>query len=345
MTTLRSLSIEQPSIVADANDTLALLAALAGSGRGGDWRAIVADSGVRRRGIALPPAQLTRLGDVGERNAAYARLAPELAERAARAALTRAGVAAADVDAVLVASSTGHLVPTLDLHLAARLELPPTTRCIALNDLGCVGALRAMALAGELRGHGVALIVAVELPSLWLPRGEASPADLRVAAVFGDGAGALILDGGAEARGPRLVAHRSVRWPDSLDARGAVQTGAGLRHLASPRLPRAVVGNLRRTVQDFLRAHDVALVDLGFVAVNPSELALARAIASHLELDDAAFALSRATWQQHGNTLAVGPLHLLRDLAERQPPRDGALGLLLAVGPGLTCDLTLLRWH
>ena len=347
MTTLRSLSTEHPHLTTTAADTAALLARLDGRSDSDGWRAAIAATGVRRRSTVAPVAQLARLGDVGERNALYGRLAPDLAERVARAALAGAGVEPGDVAALLVATSTGHLVPTLDQHLSARLGLAPTVRRLALNDLGCVGAVRAAATAADLlRGRaGVALVVAVELGSLWLPTAEPSPADLRAAMVFGDGAGALVLDGSVDASGPQLLASQSTLWPDSLDARGAVQTGAGLRHLVSPRLPRTVVANLRRTVTDFLRGQRLTLSDLAFVAVNPSELDLARAIVSHLDLDPAALAVPQRVWEEHGNTLAVGPLHVLRGLAEHGERHDGDLGLLLAVGPGLTCDLSLLRWR
>ncbi|MFN8644163.1 MAG: hypothetical protein U0802_21845 [Candidatus Binatia bacterium] len=345
MTTLRSLSTEHPHASLTDRDTAALLAGLDGRGDPSGWHDAVARAGVRRRSAVAPPDRLARLGGVDERHALYARLAPPLAERVARAALAGAGAEVGDVAALLVTSSTGHLVPTLDYHLSTRLGLPPTARHLALNDLGCVGALRASALAADLAkgSAGVALVVAVELASLWLPSGEPCPEDLRSAMVFGDGAGAVVLDSQA-ARGLRLLAYQSTLWPDSLDARAAVQTSAGPRHVVSPRLPRAVVANLRRTLSDFLRAQAVSLPDLAFVAVNPSELELARAIVAHLDLPAAALAAPRRAWEQHGNTLAVGPLHLLRCVAEDVAPADGALGLLLAVGPGLTCDLALLRW-
>lgn len=345
MTTLRSLSTEHPHATITDRDTAALLARLDRDGDAGRWRDAVAASGVRRRSAVAPPAGLVRLGGAAERHARYARLAPALAERVARAALAEAGIAPADVSALLTCSSTGALVPTLDCHLSNRLGLPATTRHLALNDLGCAGALRAAALGADLlRGRaGAALVVAVELASLWFPADEPGREDLQAALTFGDGAGALVLDDAAAA-GPQLLAHQSTLWPDSLDARGAVQTSAGPRHVASPRLPRTVVAHLRRTLAAFLGAHDVALADLDFVAVNPSELALARAMLAHLDLPAAAIAVPRAVWERHGNTLAVGPLHLLRHLAADAPPRDGALGLVLALGPGLTCDLALLRW-
>ena len=346
MTRLRSLSTEHPHATLSDGDTAALLAALDG-GDSTRWRDAVARTGVRRRSAVASAARLPRLGGVGDRHAQYRRLAPPLAERVARAALARAGAHVNEVAALVVASSTGHPVPTLDYHLSARLGVPATAHHVALTDLGCVGALRAVATAADLlRGRaGIALVVAVELSSLWLPTGEIGPDDLRAAMRFGDGAGALVLDATATTGGPRLLAHQSTLWPDSLDARGVAQTSAGPRHVVSPRLPRAVVANLRRTMTAFLRAHDVAIADLAFVAVNPSELDLARAIVSHLDLSPDAIEIPRQVWEQHGNTLAVGPLHVLRRLAELDTLRDGDLGVILAVGPGLTCDLMLLRWH
>ncbi len=345
MTTLRSLSTEHPHASVTEADTVALLAAVDGRDTA-QWRDSIAQSGVRRRSAVARPLGLARLGDVGARHALYNRLAPVLAERVARAALARASASTRDVAAVLVASSTGHMVPTLDYQLSARLGLSSTARHLSLNDLGCAGALRAVGTAADLLrdGAGVALVVAVELSSLWLPAGEPSPADLRAAMVFGDGAGALVLDASAAAQGPQILAWQSTLWTDSLDARGAIHTTTGPRHIASPRLPRAVVANLRRTVGEFLRGQSLSLADLAFVAVNPSELDLARAMIAHLDLGAEALEAPSATWAQHGNTLAVGPLHLLRRIAE-QTPRDGDLGLVMAIGPGLTCDLLLLRWQ
>jgi alkylresorcinol/alkylpyrone synthase len=209
------------------------------------------------------PAALARLGDVGRRHALYGRLAPALAERVARAALAQADVPVRDVVALLVATSTGHLVPTLDYHLSARLGLSPAARHLALTDLGCVGALRAVATGGgsvarRIRGCAGRR---VELSSCGCrtasqPRRSAGRDDVRRRRRR---AGARC---DSRRAGPQVVAWQSTLWADSLDARGAIQTSAGPRHAASPRLPRIVVANLRRTVSDFLGAQSLTLADL-----------------------------------------------------------------------------------
>src|SRR5690606_24527950 len=95
MTTLRSLSTEHPHATITDRDTAALLARLDRDGDAGRWRDAVAASGVRRRSAVAPPAGLVRLGGAAERHARYARLAPALAERVARAELAEAGIAPA----------------------------------------------------------------------------------------------------------------------------------------------------------------------------------------------------------------------------------------------------------
>jgi len=347
MISLQSLATDSPHAAMTAEDTHALLGRLLPPAEAERCRPLVDASRIRRRSAVARPARLAQLGGIDERTALYASLAVPLAERVARTALSGAGVTPHEVGALLVASSTGHLVPTLDQHVAARLGLAPTARRLALDGLGCAGAVRAMGTAADLlRGapDGVALVVAVELCSLWLPVGELGPHDVQTALAFGDGAAAAVLRAGAPAPGPELVAHRSVLWPDSLSARRSVLTSSGLRHLASPRIGRVVARHLRATVEEFLAAHGLGRGDLGFFAVNPSELALAQAIADHLGLPAQTMAVAGDVWAQHGNTLSVAPLHVLRTL-QAAPPAAGALGVLLVLGPGITCDLLLLRWH
>jgi alkylresorcinol/alkylpyrone synthase len=343
MLTLRSLATDAPFAKVSAADTQAALAALLPPVEAPYAARLVDELAIRRRSLTASMPRLARLTSVDERNAHYAALAVPLAERAARAALAGAGVDASAIGTLLVTSSTGHMLPTLDAHLAPRLGLAPSARRLALNGLGCAGAVRAMGVAADLgAAAGTALVVAVDLCSLWLQSGELSPEDVRSNAVFGDGAGAAVLS--ADGRGPRLLAHRAVQWPDSLAARGATLTSSGYRHFTSPRLARVVARHLRATVDEFLAAQGTTRAGLEFCAVNPSELSLARAIVDHLDLPATAAAVATEVWQEHGNTLAVGPLHVLRTLQEQAPPRAGGLGLVVVLGPGITCDLLLLRW-
>ena len=345
MMELRSILADGPDHQVSTSDTLAFLSSALPPGSGQRYRDIADAAGIHTRHAVAPLPELARLATVDERNALYARHALPLAERAAREALALAGTPAAAVDALIVTSSTGYLIPGLDCHLGARLGLRADARRVALGGLGCAGSVRAIGLAGELlRSSGSALVVAVELCSPWLQLGEASPEDMHSNLLFGDGVGAALLDWSAAPRGPAVIAHHSTQWPDSLDGRAALLTSTGLRHQISPRLPRLLAMHLRRTVADFLAAAGLRHSDLGFVVVNPSDPRLASAATELLDLPAASASPAAHVWQHNGNTLSVGPLHLLQQVAASTHPSDDALGLLIVLGPGITCDLLLMRW-
>lgn len=115
----------------------------------------------------------------------------DLAVQAGRRALDSAGVSAAD--ALVVATSTpDQLSPAIAPEVATRLELGP----IAAFDVGavCTGFVYALATAAGLIATEVAdrvLVIGADAFSTVL-----DPADLTTRAVFGDGAGALLLRAG-----------------------------------------------------------------------------------------------------------------------------------------------------
>jgi predicted naringenin-chalcone synthase len=70
------------------------------------------------------------------------------------------------------------------------------------------------------------------------------------------------------------------------------------------------------------------------------------AVLAHLlSIPESFLAPARQVWESRGNTLSVGPLYLLQVLQRTLPPRDGELGLVVVLGPGVSCDLMLLRWQ
>lgn len=67
------------------------------------------------------------------------------------------------------------------------------------------------------------------------------------------------------------------------------------------------------------------------------------AIASGLDLPPRALAPTWDTWEAYGNLSSATVFFVLRHLSESAPPYPGALGLMLAFGPGVSCEMVLLR--
>lgn len=332
-----------------AEDTKSFLSSVLGAQDADRFRRLVETSRIRQRRVLASYDGLRRLESLEARNALYMEHAVPTAERVARGALAAAALAAREVDALIVTSSTGHSVPTLDQHLATRLDLRPDARCLFLGGLGCAGAVRAIALAGDLVEVNAAainaLVVSVELCSPWLQVEEPSPEDMLSNILFGDGAAAAVVHGGRVGRGAEVLASHTELWPESLGARGATLTQTGFRHFASPALPRLLRKHLRRTVEGFLSRQGVSESDLRFFAVNPSDHRVLESVASVLCIPEKLARPAWAAWEEHGNALSAGPLYVLDALRRMAPPACGELGLAVVLGPGVTCDLALLRWH
>jgi alkylresorcinol/alkylpyrone synthase len=347
MHTLRGLATAEPYVTLSAADTKAFLSASLSGRHTQGFEQLVDASQIRHRYSIASYDELFRLTTIEARNALYVAHAVPLGERAARAALHAAGITPTDVDLLIVTSSTGFIVPTLDQHLAMRLGLRSGVRFLFLSGLGCAGAVRAIGLAVDLMGGSSshALVVSVELPSPWLQLAEPSREDIENSIMFGDGAAAIVVGPPGPACEMELIASHAEMWPRGLGARGSALTDTGFRHFSYPRLLHLLRTHLCRTVDGFLSTQGIDAAELSFYAVNPSDHRLLQAVSSILAVPRRNMEPTWAAWGQHGNTLSAGPLYVLSMLRHVTPPEHGQLGLVVAVGPGSTCDLALLRWQ
>ena len=161
------------------------------------------NAGVDYRHTVLPLTEYSGLRGIELANDRYIEEAVDLGEQALRGALAAAGLAARDVDLLIVTSVTGVAVPSLDARLIPRLGLRPDIKRLPIFGLGCVAGAAGLArlhdyLLAWPRHHAV--LLAVELCSLSWPMTEVTPADLVSSGLFGDGAAALVAGGRA---GPR----------------------------------------------------------------------------------------------------------------------------------------------
>jgi alkylresorcinol/alkylpyrone synthase len=68
------------------------------------------------------------------------------------------------------------------------------------------------------------------------------------------------------------------------------------------------------------------------------------AIESGLELPEGALGASWNSLRRIGNISSASVLHILRDTLVDRPPEPGTPGMLIAMGPGFSAELVLLRW-
>jgi alkylresorcinol/alkylpyrone synthase len=186
-------------------------------------------------------------------------------------------------------------------------------------------------------------VLCVELCSLTLQREDASMANVIASGLFGDGAAAAVLRGAETgARGPRIVATRSIFYPDTESLMGWEVADGGFRVVLSADVP-AVAGGLRPDVDKFLAESGLSLRDIDVFLCHPGGPKILEAIENALALPASALARSWDHLAEVGNLSSASVLFVLAEaLAESHAP--GTYGLLLAMGPGFCSELVLLQW-
>ncbi|WP_125776488.1 type III polyketide synthase [Antribacter gilvus] len=327
-------------------------------------RRLHASAGVDRRHLALPLEEYAGLGSLGAANAVFVREGTLLAERACRRALAAAGLVAADVDHVFATSVTGIAAPSLDVLLAERLGLRSDVRRTPSFGLGCAGGAGGLARVHDHllgRPRDVSLLVSVELCSLTLQHGDDSTANLVASGLFGDGAAAAVVVGAmhplarpTSAPGERPVTSSLRRTAKVLDTRSRLYPGTtgalgwevrdtGFAIVLSAGLPDLLRAHLLADVKDLLAEHGLTPAEVPTWVVHAGGPRVIDAVRDALGLSEDAVRESRASLAEAGNLSSASVLDVLARTLTRSDAPPGSPAVLMAFGPGVSCELVLLQ--
>ena len=281
-------------------------------------------------------------------NNAWIRTADELGQSAMCQALTRAGLQALDLDALIFVSITGVSSPSIDARLVNLMGLSPRIRRMPIFGLGCVGGAAGLARAADyVRGYPnhVAALLSVEICSLTLQKDDVSVANLISSGLFGDGAVAVLVAGAdCDLPGVEILDSISTFYPDTEDVMGWDISEKGFRIVLSPRVPDVIREHLGQDVDAFLAGHGLARKDIGCWLVHTGGPKVLEAARDALGLDDRDVAVSWDCLRKTGNLSSASVLAVLEEVMMNRRPEAGTLSVLAAMGPGFCSELLLLRW-
>lgn len=307
------------------------------------------NAGIRTRQLSVPMEWLQVPRTFAEKNAVYAEVAVALSKGVAEQAIAASGVPRKDFGAVVFASSTGIATPSLDARLVQELDLGRDVVRTPLWGLGCAGGSAALCRSLAL-ARGLArpvLSIACELCSLTFVHGDRRKANVIAVALFGDGAAASVVapePWWTPGAGPELLTGHSHLLDDSAHVMGWDLEEQGLRVRFAPTIPSVVREHTADIVRGARRAAGLGEGDfIDHWVVHPGGSKVLDAYEAALELPRDVFRHSRDVLRDHGNMSSPTVLFVLeRFLGET--PAQGALGVMLSLGPGFCAETVVFRW-
>jgi 3-oxoacyl-[acyl-carrier-protein] synthase III len=305
-----------------SNEELAVQLRERGVETSDEW--IVERTGIRQRHLAEPGVTSSVLG-----------------ARAARAALQAAGLQPADVDLIIVATSTpDHIFPSSACLVQKELGIHG---CAAFDvQAVCAGFVYALTIADSMIRSGVAsraLVIGAEVFSRildWNDRGTC--------VLFGDGAGAVLL---ARDQRPGLLAarlHADGRHEAILKTAGCIAYGKVTGHpfltMDGQAVFKLAVTVLDEVARETVAAAGMKLEDIDWLIPHQANVRILQATGRRLGIAPEKVVV---TVDRHANTSAASvPLAL--DAAIRDGRiREGHRVLLQGVGGGFTWGAAFLQ--
>ena len=283
-----------------------------------------------------------RTGICERRIAAEGQFTSDLGYEAAMAALDHAGLTADDIDLIVVATSTPDLTfpatatiiqEKLGMHHGAAFDIQAV----------CSGFIYGMHVTNALLTSGGAkraLLIGTETFSRildWTDRGTC--------VLFGDGAGAVVLEATEDDEGGVLKtfvrsdgAHRDMLYVDGGPSR--TQTVGHLRMLGNQVFKHAVT-DIAQVIRDCAEQAGVSVSDIDWFVPHQANQRILTAVARRLKLKPEQVV---STVAQHANTSAAS-VPLAMDVAIKDGRiKKGDLVMLEAFGGGFTWGAALFRY-
>jgi len=294
---------------------------------------------------------IKRTGIRERRIAAEDQSTSDLALEAARVALDRAGLAAEDLDAIILATLTPDTYCPAGACYVQNL-LGATNACAFDLSAACTGFVYGITVGSSLVRAGIhknVLVLGAETLSRFIDY-----TDRNTCILFGDGAGAAVLSRAEEGGDSRLLDHylRSdgggtdliimpgggARRPSSHD------TVDGKLHFLSMQgndVFKFATKSMQTLIETAIERNGLSVDDLDLVVPHQVNSRIIDTVLRKVDIPEEKIYLNL---QRYGNTSAASVPMALHEAVEEGRVQAGNLVLLAAFGAGLTWGYNLVRW-
>lgn len=307
---------------------------------------IFGNAGVDKRYSIMSPEEVFTSTSFEQKNDIYVRECTNLAEQALQKALDKAGWKANEIDYLITVSCTGIMIPSADAYLVNRLHMKQDIVRLPVTEMGCAAGVSGIIYATNFLKANPgkkAAVVAVEAPTATFQLNDFSMANVVSAAIFGDGAAAILLTSCEADTGPEVIAQEMYHFYDAEYMMGFKLTNTGLRMILDETVPDTISEHFPKIVHPFLERNNTNIEEIDHLIFHPGGRKIVQTVEALFgslgkNIDD-----TREVLKQYGNMSSATVLYVLERFLDRNLPA-GDKGLMLSFGPGFSAQSVLLQW-
>jgi 3-oxoacyl-[acyl-carrier-protein] synthase-3 len=279
--------------------------------------------------------------------------ASDLGYEAAQLALQRAGLKATDIDFIVFATlSPDYMFPGSGCVLQQRLGVPGIGALDVRTQ--CTGFIYGLAVANAFIQSGQykrILLVGAEVHSTGL---EYTERGRHIAVLFGDGAGAVILEASENGQGVLSThLHADGRyakelWTENPGSRriprmypGMLEDGTCYPQMNGREVFKHAVTKFPEVIKEALQANQLTLDDVKLIIPHQANLRISEAVVQRLNLPPEKMFNNI---QRYGNTTAASIPIALDEALEQGKIHEGDLVIFASFGSGFTWASAAIRW-
>lgn len=281
----------------------------------------------------------------------------QMAIEASQDCIMKWGRPVSEITHLVYVSSSEARLPGGDLYLASGLGLRPETQRVMLYFVGCSGGVAGLRVAKDLAENnpGSRILLATSETTIigYKPPSADRPYDLVGVALFGDGAGAMIIGSdpipGTEKPLFELQTAHQQFLPGTEKTIDGRLTEEGISFKLARDLPQIIEDHVQGFCEKFMKEVGFNHKEYNkmFWAVHPGGPAILNRMEKRLDLLPEKLNASRRALMDYGNassnTIVYVLEYMLEDFNSKINKEDSEWGLILAFGPGITFEGILAR--
>ncbi|WP_445748179.1 type III polyketide synthase [Polaribacter sp.] len=303
-------------------------------------------AGVDKRYSIMSPEEVFTASSFEEKNTIYAREVVKLATESIKKALDKAHIKATEIDYIITVSCTGIMIPSMDAYLINSLAMKQDIVRLPVTEMGCAAGVSGMIYAKNFlkaNPNKRAAVIAVEAPTATFQLNDFSMANIVSAAIFGDGASAVILSSFEDDKGPEIIDESMYHFYDATHMMGFNLVNSGLQMILDKEVPQKISDHFPAIVHPFLEKNNLTIDDVDYLIFHPGGKKIVQTVEDLFgvlgkNIDD-----TKEVLRLFGNMSSATVLYVLERFMD-QNPKKGERGLMLSFGPGFSAQRILLEW-